>query len=540
MRKLLMFFTLSVYIGPAAWAASPVRINEVAPSETPDWIEFYAAVGGNYSNLIVREGSTILQGSPSNTAAGKTFPDSFNPQSGDYIVLHFNSAAQTSEDDISGKGANGVWDIYTNDAGLTATDNVITLSNRADTAIIDAVAFANGNGSWTGNSAWFNNAVIAGQWTGSAGEADSASWQGGSAGRSLGRDNNSVDTDGAGSAKNDWYFFTTQTKSAPNPVPSSSPPPPPGSGEDGSISGLITEVATGISGGDFIEIYVDAPSNIQGCKVYEGNSLVKTFRPTTVKKGDFVVVWASKNGTDETDETGDTNGNGYWDVYSEESSPGITNTDGNVTLTHANGEIVDFMSFAEYDDTDYASTLRAMYDNAVAQSQWSPAAGAESEYAAGSFSWSKSTSKSMSRIKIAGDLPADTNTKDDWAETSLTPGRGYGRETVTVKGDILEIFQSPFSPYNDGRYSEAVIAYKPPSDSTVTLTIYDDCGNIVRTLVSAEVQTVSEQKTIRWGGADSSGSTVEIGVYIAHIEITDNVTGKIMRNSKTLCVARKL
>lgn len=524
----------------SARAASPIRINEVAPSETTDWIEFYVASGGDYSNLIAREGSTILQGSAENTAAGKTFPGSFNPQTGDYIVLHFANTTQVSEDDATGKGANNIWDIYTNDSGLTATDNIITLSNAADTAIIDAVAFANQNGSWTGNTSWFNNAVVAGQWTGIPGEGDSANWLGGSAGRSLGRDNESFDSDNAGAAKNDWNLFTAQTKGLQNPVPTALPPPPPSAGDDGTIAGAITEIAPGISGGDFIEIYIDAPSNIQGCKVYEGGSLIKTFQPATVKKGDFIVVWASKNGVDETDVTGDTNRNGYWDVYSEESSPGITNTDGSVTLIHANGEIVDFMTFAENDDMDYASTLQSGYNNAVSQNQWSPAASTEEEYVAGSFLWSKSTAKSMSRKKTTNNLPQDTNTKDDWAETSLTPGRGYGQQTITARGEILEIFQSPFSPYNDGKYSEAIIAYKPPPETTVTIAIYDDCGNIVKTLVSAEAQTISEQKTLRWGGTDSSGGIVEVGIYIIHMQVVDNSTGRVTRDSKTLCVARKL
>ena len=148
-----MFFSLSSAVS-AVPAGSPVRINEVAPSSSPDWVEFYVASGGNYSNYIFREGSTVIQGSTwTNTAAGKTFPDSFSPATGDYIILHFNDDGVTaSEDSSSGKGVNGIWDLYTTDSGLTATDNMLTLRNASDTApMIDAMAYSDKNGTGSPN-----------------------------------------------------------------------------------------------------------------------------------------------------------------------------------------------------------------------------------------------------------------------------------------------------------------------------------------------------------------------------------------------------
>jgi len=99
-------------------AGSDIRINEVAPSEVSDWIELYAAVSGDYSGFIIKERSTVI----------KTFPTPFNLTAGDFVILHLNQTG-TDENSIIGKGENGYWDLYSSDAGLTSTDNVIIIEN---------------------------------------------------------------------------------------------------------------------------------------------------------------------------------------------------------------------------------------------------------------------------------------------------------------------------------------------------------------------------------------------------------------------------
>ncbi|MDO8735077.1 MAG: hypothetical protein Q7K21_07980 [Elusimicrobiota bacterium] len=761
----LLFFGLCIVLPTTVFAASNIKINEVAPSESAstggDWIEFYVALGGNCSNYILRENTATILGSTwtiTNTTTTKTFPNSFNPLTGDYILLHFNvKGSSTSEDDVSGKGANGIWDFYTSDAGLQATDNVLTLRHSSDAVnMIDAVAFADQGGSWTGSNAWFNSAVAEFQWTGGAGEADSADWSSMGAGKSMGRDSLSADTDDTGTAKSDWSiqpstspgtvnaggasggggsikaviteidadqsvtadadavelyvlestasigscvlsisnsgsfsfpsvavssgdfiiahfkagtndtvatvnsygnrewnFYsavtivnsdntltlknaagtiidfvsyadgsgtydtahktayiaagaanqwtpaaTTQTtdsefetESVSNAPPnmtttktlnrrtddfgipidttnakadwvggfadrnlgrlviSSGTPTPTGTG---SINGKITEVAPGISGNDFIEIFVTAvSSDVSGVKIYDGSSLIKLFPGDigTVAKDKFIVLWASKannptgsrgvdvGGVGARDETAaDENGNGWIDLYSDESSPGITNTDGNITLKNANDTIVDFMAFAD-DSTSYTGDETA-YDDAFKAVQWSPEATADATYISGSFAWSGSTSKSMYRLTTAGVL-TDTNTKADWLESSTSVGYGdYGVTPInTVK--TLEVFQSPFSPYKDGTYNQAKIAYNVPANSQITMRVFDVSGHPVKILID-HIDGGGASATVIWDGKDDNGNIVKTGVYIVNIESLDKTTGSAKTSSKRVVVARKM
>jgi uncharacterized protein YdeI (BOF family) len=209
------FSALGGFIWPrntsAAGQGSPLRINEVAPSEasSQDWIEFYVAENGDYSNYVVKERTTII----------KTFPSSFNLSAGDFVVLHIN---QTGIDETADKGSNGYWDLYSSDSGLTGTDNVIILENSSGN-IIDAISFANNDGAWaTSQQSAFNNAVTASQWTGTikggaaVNEPESADWSSGSEGSSLGRDETSTDTDNTAQAKNDWAKKSFQTMGSAN------------------------------------------------------------------------------------------------------------------------------------------------------------------------------------------------------------------------------------------------------------------------------------------------------------------------------------
>ncbi|OQA90301.1 MAG: hypothetical protein BWY26_01437 [Elusimicrobia bacterium ADurb.Bin231] len=745
-------------------AGSPIRINEVAANESNslDWIEFYVAVGGDYSQYKVKEGTALLPGTTvgANVTSGYTFPDTFNPSAGDYIVLHINNKMNACEDDYSGTGDDSVWDFYTTDSGLTGTDNVILLTDPADT-IIDAMAFANNTGSWTGSTPAFNNAVSSGQWTGIASEADSVdSSLATSAGKSLGRDENSTDTDATAAAKDDWSIKTTLTMGVAN---STSTVVPPAAG-GGSISAIITELATNISNGDFIELFVTAEStDVGGCQLYTGTTLIKTLSSDigTVSSGTFIVLWASvtnnpsgargtdrdetsadengngyidlysddssspgltstdntitlksaggtilsfvsiadndatyaaanktaynnavaankwspsastdaeyvagsfawsksktnsvyrtresgvisntntkddwaeglpshgqwmddgegdggavagpsgtmyavitevapnisggdfvelfvtaestnaagcmiyeggtkiktipsdigtlpKNmyivlwaskannpagtrGTDRDETAADENGNGYIDLYSDEGTPALTGTDNTISLKTANDTFIDFMSFAENDDTDFSSTLQTVYNNAVTAGQWSPAATIEQEYVDGSVAWSESSSKSMYRISQSAQ-PLDNHLKADWLEASITPGYGDYGGTPTTTTKPLQIFQSVFSPYGDGKYNQAKISYNVPAGSQITIRVFDIRGRAVRTVVD-HVDGGGASETVNWDGKDDNGNVVRTGIYIVNIEAINKSTGAVKRSSKRVVVGRKM
>jgi len=307
-------------------------------------------------------------------------------------------------------------------------------------------------------------------------------------------------------------------------------------------------VAPNISGGDFIEIFVTADcTDVTGVKIYEGTTLIKTFPSGmgTIAKDKFIVLWASqKADSAHVDETSaDENGNGYIDLYSDETTAALTGTDNNITLKNADDTIVDFMSFAN-DSSTYTGSETA-YDDAFAAGQWSPEATNDANYIAGSFAWSGSTSKSIYRLAAAG-APIDTHKKADWSESSTSPGYGDFGGTPVTTTKILEVFQTPFSPH-DGftdkePYKQAKIAYYLGGDSDdyqITMRVFDVSGRPVRILLDHSAGG-GASLTVNWDGKDDNGDVVRTGVYIVNIEALNKTTGAAKRASKRVVVGRKM
>ncbi|MDI6794744.1 MAG: PKD domain-containing protein, partial [bacterium] len=190
-----------------------IRINEVAFKETNDWIEFYVG-GTSLGGLRIYEGGTLV----------KEFPD-IHAGANDYAVLHFDSNPANDENDTTGKGANGYWDIYTSDSGLTGTDDIVRVqmpgtSSVSPTNTLDAVLWSNNDGSFTGNKSVANDLVAAGLWdagfdfnagdSGAVTDSDNVS-----PGQSIGRKTSSTDTN----SRADWALKTLLTPGAANFIP---------------------------------------------------------------------------------------------------------------------------------------------------------------------------------------------------------------------------------------------------------------------------------------------------------------------------------
>ncbi|MDO8735353.1 MAG: fibronectin type III domain-containing protein, partial [Elusimicrobiota bacterium] len=223
----------STTTAPTPAGPTGLLINEVAPAVTGglDWVEIYVQTGGNYSDYRFYEDST----------ARKTFPASFNPSSGDYIVVWFSSGSGTvDEDDISTKGVNGIWDFFTADTGLASTDEVLSIRKPAviaDNNWIDAVAYSNRDGGTTatfeGN---YNTAISSNAWTGPLGDgvtgtdADAVAVQSACANistitatTSTGRNAFFTDTN----SYTDWSITPSSTPGSVNyPIPDTTTPSP--------------------------------------------------------------------------------------------------------------------------------------------------------------------------------------------------------------------------------------------------------------------------------------------------------------------------
>jgi lamin tail-like protein len=137
-------------------------ITEVAADSTDP-------LGYEWVELSMKLGSTDLSGIYMTTDRdGNVFPVANNGPltmvTGDILIIHDDGG--TSENDSSGKGANGLWDVYQSSLSLSSNDDqfIITTQNSAapdEGNIIDAVAWSNDDGSMSTSEVEDGNQLIA-------------------------------------------------------------------------------------------------------------------------------------------------------------------------------------------------------------------------------------------------------------------------------------------------------------------------------------------------------------------------------------------
>ena len=88
---------------------------------------------------------------------------------------------------------------------------------------------------------------------------------------------------------------------------------------------------------------------------------------------------------------------------------------------------------------------------------------------------------------------------------------------IPTETELLANYPNPFNP-------ETWIPYRLAADAFVTLTIYDQSGQVVRTIdVGHQIAAVyeSRSKAIHWDGRNASGEPVSSGVYFYHLSAGD-------------------
>lgn len=206
------FFVVGIFllINSLVWATPGILITEIAPSEPGgDWIEFFVSEDTNLIGINIYEGKSLV----------KTLPE-LSLKKYSYILLHFNSA-NPDEDTLSGDvNGNKVWDLYLQDSGLTATDNVISIREN-ETTWIDAVCFSNRDGTMSKTARTAFNQIPTGFWNDKIVSADGTNdsliqncmvdWSQGKEGKSLARDTAAqllpLDTN----TQKDWNISTSPT-----------------------------------------------------------------------------------------------------------------------------------------------------------------------------------------------------------------------------------------------------------------------------------------------------------------------------------------
>lgn len=132
------------YETPAQVVISEVQCDGSSGPE--DYIELYVQSGGSMAGWKVKERTSTLY----------TFDNSFSPSTGDYIVMHHDSANQGTytNEDLSGNNITSssatdsvatAYDVYSTDTSFTCTDNIAILENISAT-IVDLVPVSNQDG----------------------------------------------------------------------------------------------------------------------------------------------------------------------------------------------------------------------------------------------------------------------------------------------------------------------------------------------------------------------------------------------------------
>ncbi len=210
---------------------------------------------------------------------------------------------------------------------------------------------------------------------------------------------------------------------------------------------LINEFTTGADG-DWVELVYrsDAPAqmDISGLYVtmYYGSNEPLAEEPVTISSDDrdetpwddrFIVVHVTGIEPDETDRTGDTNGNGYLDLYCGNYSNTFWNTEGVAAIDTdddpANGGIIDFAAYSNRDGSPN-STMAGYIEKAGAAGQWHIV-----EEGIQQSCIDIGTSGLESFMSIARSSSDDTGSADDFTVTHFqTPGR----ENVLKKPEGLK------------------------------------------------------------------------------------------------------
>ena len=88
---------------------------------------------------------------------------------------------------------------------------------------------------------------------------------------------------------------------------------------------------------------------------------------------------------------------------------------------------------------------------------------------------------------------------------------------IPAETELLRNYPNPFNP-------ETWIPYRLAEDASVTLTIYDRNGQVVRTIdVGHQIAAVYENrsKAIYWDGRNRVGEQVASGIYFYHLRADD-------------------
>lgn len=296
---------------------------------------------------------------------------------------------------------------------------------------------------------------------------------------------------------------------------------------------LINEIACNTSGDDWVELfyydtvkdkidisnlyvtmYYGSAENISADPVH----IYSYDRPETPYDDRFIVVHLTSLKPDETDLTGDTNQNGYIDVYRNNYSANLWSTDCVVAIDTdddpANCGIIDFAAYSNYDTTPDDS-IKSYTEYAQNCAQWPTVSGTNIQECMVNIGSSLESYSTISRKNYA-----DTNSQSDFAVTKFaTPGKENITDDSAKSNKLFRPLKTKISYLPDsGRNLEVELFIYEQCD--IKLRIFSDIGMLIY-----ESQLFSQVIPGNFKIQCASNAFKKkmcTGLHIANIEATNN------------------
>ncbi|MBU1152986.1 hypothetical protein KKB84_03335 [bacterium] len=503
-----VIFILANYRGEAN---SQLLLSEVAPCQVKnssqidsgDFIELFVLEGINLGQYKLWERDKVIL----------TFPSPLQIPSSTILLIHVNGDQNlpkaANETLLNDSNQNGCLDFYSQEANLTATDNIIFLTTPKD-VLVDFLSYANQDGKYTADTTWYQKAITSSQWSGNLLEESSFDSSKLSVNSSIGRSNKLEDSN----SKNDWFLCDIITPGKLNPAKIEE-------------SILLNEVSPNQEQ-DWIEIYNNARKDLllDYLVLKEKDKIIKIISNLSFKQDSFLVVRLNSLLHDEKEF--DLNQDNLWEFYSP--SPGITNTDSVITLEDGLGNIIDALIYSNYDGV-LSKDQREAAIRVAKKGKW-PVENIEFLKEGDFVYWNGKADYSLSREQVG------QNFKDNWS-WSFDPT--IGKTNQVDKNSFISNFKIENNPFFiDEAYplkKEAKIFFTLSQKALVSLMIYNVEGVMIKEILKSE-SFLAKDYTYLWDGRNKENKFVPIGIYVVYLEIKSDYKQDLKVG--TIVVAKKL
>lgn len=134
--------------------------------------------------------------------------------------------------------------------------------------------------------------------------------------------------------------------------------------------------------------------------------------------------------------------------------------------------------------------------------------------------------------------------KRNWSTCTRTNGGTPGEQNSLYVADLptnarLSFSPNPFSPDGNGHEDFTIVHYQLPSKvSTISITIYDVRGRLIRRLATNE--PAGANGSVVWDGRDGDNQKARIGMYVVYIEAISSAGGAIQTAKAVVVLAARL